>query len=284
MAEPVSVGCLLNFSVYYREKFLLNLIASLMKFFVGLHNPSQAVHFDRACVSINRLTRNKSYSAPPPQPRAEWLLDSGAFTQVTRHGRFMMKERTYAELIRRYWIAGESGLYGGRLAAAATQDYMCAPFALEKTGLTLEDHQRLTVERFDAIAHHLDVDAHLMPVLQGQTPAQYAEHLAMYGDRIASGSWVGVGSICKRNSEPGDVLAILEAIHAANPSIRLHGFGIKKTALKLPRICHLLYSSDSMAWSFAAFREKRSANDWRLAKEYAEQIDVIVANNLEAAE
>lgn len=56
---------------------------SALKFFVGLHQPGDACHFNRACISINRLRRRRK-----PVDCPEILLDSGAFTELAMHGRY----------------------------------------------------------------------------------------------------------------------------------------------------------------------------------------------------
>lgn len=163
----------------------------------------------------------------------------------------------------------------GELLAAVTQDYMCEPFMLKITGLTVKDHQRLTVERYDALRHRV-TSVYIMPVLQGYDPEEYADHVRQYGERLAFGAWVGVGSVCKRNGNPKQVLAVLRAILAVRPDLRLHGFGLKITALRDPEIRALLWTADSMAWSFAARREGRNANDWREAIDFQMKIKVLM--------
>jgi hypothetical protein len=81
--------------------------------------------------------------------------------------------------------------------------------------------------------------------------------------------WVGVGSVCKRNGRPEKILAVLSAIKAIRPDLRLHGFGVKRISLGDPRVREMLWSSDSMAWSFAARYEGRSANSVHEALAYA---------------
>ncbi len=159
----------------------------------------------------------------------------------------------------------------GNMEAAGCQDYMCEPFVTEKTGLTVREHQRLTIERFDRL--HAATDAPLLPVLQGFKPREYREHLADYGDRLAHGARVGVGSVCKRNSHPAMIEHILGGIKADRPDLRLHGFGLKLTALNRPGIRALLYSADSMAWSFNARKNGRNAHDWREAKAYENRVN-----------
>lgn len=230
-----------------------------MMFYVGLHQPSDAKHFARCCISVNRLaTRRARFSA------GEWMMDSGAFTEISRHGRYRASVTEYVNSASRWFD-------GCGLSAMVAQDYMCEPFITAKTGLSVPAHQRLTIERYDELLAH-GVPVHVLPVLQGFTPADYVRHVADYGDRLRRGMWVGVGSVCKRNASPVDVANILAAIKAARPDLRLHGFGLKKTALTDSSVRAMLYSADSMAWSFSARRQGRNANDWREARAFEAQV------------
>jgi hypothetical protein len=212
-------------------------------------------------VSANALRNRKSGFEPNV-----WIMDSGAFTTVNKHGGYPDSVDEYAAIIRRF--AG-----CGNLLAAVAQDFMCEPFVLERTGLTVADHQRLTIERYDALTQCDTAGVPIMPVLQGYEPADYADHVRQYGDRLTPGMWVGVGSVCKRNRNPGSVVGILEAIHAIRPDLRLHGFGVKITALRNQRVRELFHTSDSMAWSFAARYEGRDGNDINEAIRYTQRIE-----------
>lgn len=236
---------------------------SQMKFFVGLHQPSDAQHFDRCFVSVNRLRNRKSSFKV-----SDWIMDSGAFTTIAKHGGYPLPVEAYADDIRS--ICGRQ--LHGRLLAVVAQDYMCEAWMLDKTGLTVHDHQRLTIERYDALlARHLGV--YIMPVLQGHAASDYVHHIRMYGPKLLHGAWVGVGSICKRNGNPQAVFDVLLAIHRERPDLRLHGFGLKTTALASPGIQDLLYSADSMAWSRAARSQGRNGNDWREAADFVAAIN-----------
>lgn len=191
-------------------------------------------------------------------------MDSGAFTEISTHGHYRHSVAEYADQIRRWKT-------NGTLLAAVAQDYMCEPFIVEKTGLSIPEHQRLTVQRYDALLTE-DTGVYILPVLQGFAPDDYVTHLQLYGDRLAHGQWVGVGSVCKRNGDPRAVAAVLMAIKAARPDLRLHGFGLKTTALADPYITSMLETADSMAWSFHARINGRNANDWREAKRWTENI------------
>lgn len=232
-----------------------------MRFFCGLHQPSDAKHFDAAFISVNRLRQRKG-----PFEVGDWIMDSGAFTEISTHGGYRHSVAEYAAEIRRW-------AWNGRLLAAVAQDWMCEPWIVERTGLSVAEHQRLTVERYDALRAEDTDGIYIMPVLQGYQPADYVRHVGMYGARLGYGAWVGVGSVCKRNSSPRAVEAVLDAIKGVRPDLRLHGFGLKATALRSAFVFDALYSADSMAWSFHARRRGRNANDWREAKRWMRGIE-----------
>ena len=233
----------------------------MVSFYVGLHQPSDAQHFDRAFISINRLRSRKS-----PFAVRHWVMDSGAFTELFNHGRYRHSVAEHAAEVRRW-------LNVGHLDAVVAQDYMCERFILERTGLTVADHQRLTIERYDELVVELvDTDVHVMPVLQGFAPHEYVEHIAMYGDRLTEGMWVGVGSVCKRQGDPAAIVAVLETIKGARPDLLLHGFGVKLTALRHPGVREMLHTADSMAWSFSARKQGRDGNDWREAAAFERKV------------
>jgi hypothetical protein len=236
-----------------------------MLFYVGLDNPASAQHFDRACISVRRLRRRMRKPVDCP----EVLLDSGAFSELVIHGKYQHSVAEYAAEIRRLHNLV-------KMVAVVAQDYMCEPFILARTGLTVADHQRLTIERYDAlIAEALPVP--IIPVLQGYRPSEYVDHLRAYGPRLTVGMQTGVGSICKRNGTPAQIINVLYAIKSKRPDLRLHGFGVKITALKHPGIRGLLHSADSMAWSYAARRQGRNQNDWREAQSFAVDINQVAS-------
>ncbi len=230
-----------------------------MRFFVGLHQPSDARNFDAAFISVNRLRNRKSNFVV-----GDWILDSGAFSTILTHGGYPHPVEEYAAQIRRWRTCGN-------LLAAVAQDYMCEPGMLAITGLTVPEHQRLTIERYDALLR-CETGCYIMPVLQGYAPEDYVSHIRQYGARLAHGAWVGVGSVCKRNGDPRAILDVLIAIKTERPDLRLHGFGLKTIALANGVIRALLHTADSMAWSFAARRGGGNANDWREAEKFRERV------------
>lgn len=230
-----------------------------MHFYVGLLKPSHARHFKRCMISVNRLVRRRSdFEA------GRWIMDSGAFTSVSRYGTHLLTPEAYARQIVRWKRCGQ-------LEAAVAQDWMCEPFVLEVTGLTVREHQRRTIRYYLAL-RWCDPGVYVMPVLQGYRTEDYLQHLEDYGNLLEENMWVGVGSVCKRNAQPEEVLEILSAIKQRRQDLRLHGFGLKLTALRMPGVRRLLYSSDSMAWSFAARRRGGDPNSWQAAHSFAEEI------------
>lgn len=232
-----------------------------VRFYVGLHQPADASKFESACISINRVRGRKK-----PVECDDVLLDSGAFTELLLHGRYRHGVEDYAAEVSRLHHEGVL-----KITAAVAQDYMCEPFMLEKTGLTLADHQRLTVERYDALMA-CRPPVTIMPVLQGFSPEDYARHVRAYGDRLTPGMWVGVGSVCKRQGDPAAIVRVLTAIRNERADLRLHGFGVKTTSLLHPAVREMLDTADSMAWSFAARKQGRDGNDWREAMSFSRRV------------
>ena len=229
---------------------------------MGLHQPSDAKHVGASFISVNRLRSRKRMRGI-----GDWIMDSGAFSTIAMHGGYPFGVEEYAAQIARW-------RHSGRLLAAVAQDFMCEPAMLARTGLTVADHQRLTIERYDALRPLVD-GVYVMPVLQGYRPEEYAAHLEQYGGRLTPGMWVGVGSVCKRNGDAAAIEAVLMAIKRVRPDLRLHGFGLKFTALRSGLVRNLLDTADSMAWSYAARRQGRKANDWREAARFAAAIEAM---------
>jgi hypothetical protein len=237
-----------------------------MKFYVGLDTPSHSAHFARSFISVNRVRGRRK-----PVPAGEWIMDSGAFREIEQFGCYRHAPEEYAAEVNRL-----SAINHG-LKAVVSQDYMCEPFMLKKTGLKVADHQRMTIERYDAL-HPLITSVYLMPVLQGYLISDYLSHIDQYGDRLKHGMYVGVGSICKRNSKMRQIEAILSAIKRKRPDLRLHGFGLKITALGSGIVRDCLESADSMAWSFHARKYGRQ-HDFREAEKFVQRINSMPVQN-----
>jgi hypothetical protein len=240
-----------------------------MRFYVGTDRLRHAARLQRAFISVNVLKQRKSNF-----PANDWIMDSGAFTTIAQHGAYPDSPAEYARHIKR-WASAPG------FTAAVSQDYMCEDVMLRRTGLSVQEHIRLTVERYDALMGCDVGGALILPVLQGFHSGDYLACLHLYGERLAPGAWVGVGSVCKRNGSPAQILYILSAIRQARPDLKLHGFGIKTTALAVPAIRESFYSADSMAWSYHARKQGRDQHSIDEALMFETKIASICSSRLQ---
>jgi len=189
-------------------------------------------------VSHRRLAREHPYHLP--RATARWCLDSGAFTEVANFGRFLTTPVEYAAAIRRY--RDEVGMLGW----CAPQDHMCEPWVLARSEVasTVGQAQAYTVDNYLTLRA---LDAAVIPVLQGQTLADYRSHIDAYsraGVDLFAEPVVGLGSVCRRQATR-PIAELIAALHG--DGLRLHGFGVKLLGLRRYGWC--LTSADSMAWS-----------------------------------
>ncbi len=214
-----------------------------MRFYLGTHQPHWLGLVDAPLmVSHRALARRRTL----PRALGPWALDSGAFSEIAAHGRFLTSAAAYVAAVRRY--ADEIG----QLAVAAPQDWMCEAFILAKTGLDVAEHQRRTIASvLDLRARAADLP--WIPVLQGWVLDDYRRHVDAYaraGIDLAAEPLVGLGSVCRRQAT-STIDRIVTTL--AGEGLRLHGFGVKTAGLG--RYGWALESADSLAWSYAARRE-----------------------------
>lgn len=216
------------------------------KFYVGMFNLYHCYLFDKSFVSANRLWKRKSLFEIN-----EWIMDSGAFSEIQKHGDFVHEKEEYLDLATKF-----NPLY------FVSQDYLVFDGDNEAE---IKEKQKKTIERF---SWFFSKKQNVMPVIHGNTPRQYLDHLKAYN--FPNGAYVGVGSLVPKGL--GLKTWILEEIKSFRPDLKLHGFGLKKTELCNSRIRELIYSADSMAWSFAARMNGGSPHDPNEAKKFEEEI------------
>ena len=155
-------------------------------------------------------------------------------------------------------------IYGGRVSPTVV-----AP----GTGLSEDEHQHRTVESYNALnemwPQYSDAESPFIPVLQASRPAGYEKCRALYeaaGVDLANVPLVGVGSVCRRSSarEIRDIARV-----TGDMSLVSHWFGVKLSGIRLAALrtgeeltpAGLLEcgpgSLDSLAWSYAAWRDRR---------------------------
>jgi len=135
----------------------------------------------------------------------------------------------------------------GRMQWAPVQDWMCEPWMIERTGLTIEGHQRRTTVSYLELRDRAP-EVPWVPVLQGWAEDDYLRHWQQYaccGVNLEALPVVGLGSVCRRQNT-----VEAERIVRRLQPLKLHGFGFKITGLSA---CgDVLASADSMAWSVHA--------------------------------
>ena len=192
-------------------------------------------------LSRRRLAGRKTL----PRARGPWALDSGGYTELSTFGRWTVTVDQYIREVREYV------LQIGNMRFAVSMDWMCEPWIVAKTGLTVEEHQRRTTQNYQELLAKAP-EVPWVPVLQGWSITDYWRHEEMYaraGVDLAALPVVGVGSVCRRQGSVG-ASVILGTLAASR--LRLHAFGFKVAGLKLS--AGAVVSADSLAWSFSARR------------------------------
>lgn len=216
-----------------------------MRFYLGTHVPRWLSRPEFTgvplFVSARRLRDQRRWR--PAVTR--WALDSGGFTELTMYGRWTVTTAQYVADVRR-WFA-----MIGPAEWCAPQDWMCEPHMIEKTGLSVAEHQQRTVANYLEL-RALAPELPFVPVLQGWEWEDYMRHIEDYrvaGVGLADLPVVGVGSVCRRQAT-GMAEELMRELHARG--IKAHGFGFKIDGLR--RCAKYMASADSMAWSLQARR------------------------------
>lgn len=214
-----------------------------LTFYLGTHKTGWLA--DPRFAEVPLFVSRRGLEIRKTQPRAvgPWALDSGGFTELTMHGRWVLSPARYVALVRQF-----RDEIGG-MHWAAPQDWMCEPQITEKTGLTVGEHQQRTVENLLELRARAP-ELPIVPVLQGYTEADYLRCVELYdraGVDLLAEPIVGLGTICRRQAmdEAEEIVRRLAGL-----GIRLHAFGAKTLGLR--RFADALVSSDSLAWSFHA--------------------------------
>jgi hypothetical protein len=222
-------------------------------FYLGVHRPQwlslvyEQLPGEKHPRAVPLFVSHSTLRAMVRLPRAvsRWALDSGAYTEITKHGEWRTDARAYAGAVHRY--AQEIG----NLDWAAPQDWTCDKASLQRSGLPVKEHQKRTVRSVLALQ---ELDVPVIPVLQGWTSDDYERHVEMYekaGVRLARAALVGVGSLAGRQQTA--FVPSLLALLASRYRLRTHAFGLKK--MGLTNAARFIASADSMAWSSEARRE-----------------------------
>lgn len=235
-----------------------------MRFYLGTHRPNWLA--DARFIDVPLFVSRRTLAPMRRLPRAvgAWALDSGGFTELSLHGRWTITAREYAADVRRF-----RDEIGG-LQFAAPMDWMNEPVMIARTGLSVAEHQRRTVDNFVEL-RAIAPDLPIIPVLQGWTMGDYWACQEMYaaaGVDLAAEPLVGVGTVCRRQ---GTIRANMIMRDLAESGLRLHGFGFKTQGLL--GVADALASADSLAWSLNARRNEPMEGHAHLHKKCANCAD-----------
>lgn len=216
-----------------------------LRFYLGTHRPTWlwTVH-DVPLFISHRVLRDRKTRFP--RATTPWALDSGGFTELNLYGKWHTTPEEYVASVRRY----NDEL--GHLEWASPQDWMCEPWVVAKTGLSVAEHQARTVENYLTLID-LAPDLPFVPVLQGWELDDYHAHADAYaaaGVDLTEQPVVGIGSVCRRQAT-GQIAGIFDSLRARG--LRMHGFGVKSAGLA--QYADNLVSADSLAWSYGARRD-----------------------------
>jgi len=215
-------------------------------FFLGAHHPAWLEQTD-VPLFVSRASFYKEGKIRKSFPRAKgpWALDSGGFSQIKTHGRWTISAERYVEDVQIFMREV------GKLQWAAAQDWMCESEQLDRTGLKVADHQRLTVDNYLEL-RDLAPRIPWVPILQGWTMGEYLDHVKAYervGVDLRKLPRVGLGSVCRRQ-DTVRVGFLIQDLHSEG--IKVHGFGFKTEGLLFKPVRDALTSADSMSWSLQA--------------------------------
>lgn len=123
----------------------------MSKIYLGWHNanngPSGVSSIDRCMISANRLLTRVS-----DLDINEWILDSGAYTRVVDPALLGQRGKRKGHLpVKKYAKMGCRWSRCGQFMAMVGQDYTCDDLAIATTGLSVQDHQELTIHRYDRL-------------------------------------------------------------------------------------------------------------------------------------
>lgn len=193
-------------------------------------------------------------------PHKRFFLDSGGFSFFTRKGDYPFTIEEYIDLIKYY-----------HPQYAAIMDYPCEPELTigdvrTRIDRTIENTQKifrfcevhnktqkmepLSISPF-FVSSCVDHETEIVPVIQGYELEDYKYCVDQMCALGLIRPYMAVGSICRRVSIKELrklVVGIADYVGAVNPDVKLHYFGLKKSALKDPAINQRVYSCDSMAW------------------------------------
>ena len=229
----------------------------LSEFYYGSSWHWPLPYLPRVMLSYNMLrTLKTAWNIDIP-----FMMDSGAFAVIQKHGKYPYSPEAYA-----------LGIEKWHPDIAWTMDYPCEPSVQKKGQYGPVSAQEMTITNQLKL---LDLNTDTQMVVQGWTVQDYLENIDRIKDQGLLTERLGIGSICRRGQNR-EIARIIRAIHNNVPSwVKLHGFGIKVSALKYTDAKFNLYSADSMSWAIEAFGKYENNGKGATGKRIVDKLPVL---------
>lgn len=194
-------------------------------------------------ILINFMTKT---NRPPKYNYENLFIDSGGFYSSMRSGGYTKSNDEYLDYIQKW-----------QPQFFALRDYPCEPELLKKHNMTVQYNIKRTVENHLILLNKIesglwDIHGKPIPVIQGWEIEDYLHCIDLFTENGVTSDYMAIGSVCRRNQTE----KIKDVILAVRDNVplwtKLHGFGVKLTALKDLVIWKALYSVDSGAWDYVA--------------------------------
>lgn len=200
-------------------------------------------------IMINYATQNNK-----PWPGINRLfIDSGGYSFMKGKGEYETSDQTYCNFIKTH----EPELW-------AFRDYPCEAEILDAHGRSVEDHQRMTVDRHRSLLDKYEsqsLPGTAVSVLQGWGVDDYIRHIDAHNDAGTLLDHVGIGSVCRRDQD-AELRQIITSVNDELPSwVRsVHAFGVKANVLRFADVRSALSSADSQSYDFRARWDRLAGN------------------------
>ena len=205
----------------------------IQQFFYGSSWHWHIEHLPRVMLSFNfTRTLKKPWKIDIP-----FMLDSGAYSVILKHGKYPYSAEDYA-----------SNIEAWKPDIAWTMDCPCEP-SVRKAGNYNPREAQVQTNNNSRLLEHL-TDFPISHVVQGWTLDDYLSNLDLIKSEGLLTERLAIGSVCRRGKTQ-EVSRIIREIRRNVPGwVKLHGFGIKTDVLKT-HSKHDLYSADSMSWAYS---------------------------------
>jgi len=198
----------------------------------------------------------------------EIFLDSGGFSFFTKYSEYPFSVKEYVE-----WIHEMQKINNGKVKYVATMDYPCEPSINRKAFSSNKERIEKTVENAIKCFKN-EIPAKWIPVLQGYNLDEYVFCLNLYKKHGILTDYIAVGSMCKRSN----ISEIVKIVHEIKKNYKgkIHLFGLAIKALQNKALFDMIYSCDTIGYTFAS---KTVEETFEKMRKLVEKINKLVILN-----